>query len=162
MTFTYLGYATLLEVKTRKGRWRAAIPHDEHGLRIGRLSEEGRLLFIESLSWTVGRLDAFDLQSGQPLWTYVFPTTPRLGSFSPLLGPAHAPAQGSPAEVWNAVSAKPPRGPVPVPEGGPEPTHERLYNKRFDSPGPGPVLLDPPGSVTRGEVEPFKASRSTG
>ena len=122
----FVGDATVLEITRGLHRGRAAIPMD---LRLrpdeGVLKADGGLLFVESRSSEVGRLDALDAMTARPLWTYVYPSTLRVGSWTAFLPfpETKAPTyQGA----WAEVSRNPPRGAFPVsPEASLTPGHGR-------------------------------------
>jgi hypothetical protein len=146
VTLGGLGDATLVDVKAGAHRWLVGIPTDL-GLspELGNVRQDGDIIFLESQSWTVGRLDALDAVGERPLWTYVFPSTPQVGSWSSFL-PKPEPEKmtfGEPG--WAEIRRSPPSGvfPVPLEVVAERSAATRARDRHLDRSGAAPVILDP-------------------
>jgi hypothetical protein len=104
--------------------------------------EDGGLLFLESKSHDVGRLDALDIDTGRPLWTYVFPSIRRMASTNRILHDMSAATLPVIDQAWSKVRSHPPRGAFPVPLAALLAERE-TPGRRFKPAGAVPVVLDP-------------------
>lgn len=100
---------TLFELRSKRGHWQAVLPRSpsetQADWRFTRAFERRGRLFIESMSWQFGALDCIDLESGRPLWRYVFPAAPVLlstGVFPPGW------VQGLSKSSWRELQDNPP------------------------------------------------------
>jgi hypothetical protein len=133
--------ATLVEVAAGGRRWFAGIPWEFRMSPVhGRIRPVADLLLVESNSDVGGRLDAFDLATGLPLWTFVYPSFLTLSSTNGLSDDKPPVRDGS---EWPRVRSNPPGGAFRIPSD--------VYATRDGTPRAGgfrpdrraPVTLDP-------------------
>jgi hypothetical protein len=135
----WLGDAALVDVTSDKRRWLVGIPSRFSPDQV-RVREDDGLIFIESLATRgVERLDALDIKTGRPLWTYVFPSFWRMAStVSFLHDPATTPGD---ATEWGWIQAHRPGGAFSIPL---KALREKVGPGGVPGAGaPVPVILDP-------------------
>ena len=143
---------TLFELRSKRGHWQAVLPRslsETHAdWRFTRAFERRGRLFIESESWQFGTLDCIDLESGRPLWRYVFPAAPVLlstGVFPPGW------VQRLSKSAWRELQDNPPppltvlARPIPLEEY----LQGQLMEDREGLRASGPAIFDPAGIRSR-------------
>ena len=110
VTFEIAGAAALVERRSPLATWQALLPgtrEPDQRLQLQRVFEGDGTVFVQASDWGFGTVDALELESGRPLWRYVFPTGATIGSIG-VFGPPDEPWPGDLERAWLAVVARPP------------------------------------------------------